>query len=143
MARFISMMDNEEIDGKYAEYPLGILFARKIITVQQHDAGIALDKYRRFSGIALKPIKATGLQDYIDRGIAADYTYDEDSAIRATARYRDGCNVMTPAARREVIDVACHYQIPVWIDSKQKNPGLWHLRDGLDALIRCFVRGEK
>ncbi len=142
--RFISYIDEKEIAVKYAEYPLGVLFARQIITIRQHDVGIALDKFRNFSGMRSIGMCGSGQQEFVDRtNMEVFHLNDEDAAIRATARYREGCKAMTAAARLEVLNVACYGELPHWINSKQKNPGLWHLLHGLDTLVECYVKGGK
>jgi len=135
--------DNTEIAAHYAEYPLGVLYARQLITIRQHDVGIAIDKFRNFSGMRAPGFSLTGTREFVDRTmVELLHLYDEDAAAKATARYREGCGVMTPAQRREVLNVCCYGEMPVWLNNPHNTKELTHLQEGLDALYQCYVKGQ-
>jgi len=140
--RYISHYDEKEIAVKYAEYPLGILFARKIITIRQHDVGILFDKFRRFSGMKAPGMCAGRGGEFIDNSFAADSHFDdEESTIRAKGQYRDGLSVLTPRQLNAVQEVACYGDLPRWITLNDRETASWFLRSGLNALISCYVSG--
>ena len=133
-----------EIAGLYAEYPLGVLYARGMITVRQHDVGIALDKFRNFSGMKAPGFSGSGQCEFVDRNFGELlHLNDDDAQARATARYREGLKAMTRAQQHEVLKACCYGEVPVWIDQKDNQRALNHLRGGLDALIVCYVTGGK
>jgi hypothetical protein len=115
-------------DPKYAEYPLGVLLARRIITQQQHDAGC---RYAFLAGRVLGRVGATS--STMEHWYSPDL---DDAMLIVEPLWREACDVLAARGRRvkEAVDNATYHRI--WPIALIVRPGLaeWDLIDGLEVL---------
>jgi hypothetical protein len=120
-----------------SSYPLGTLMARKVITLDMHNAGEAYARgYARYSG------------RYKDCGLEPDGTGGEPDPETVEAereKHLKACAALSSISRRAkscVDDIAVFRKLPRWFYSSMRRRAEHHdyhaLRDGLIALCKVF-----
>lgn len=120
-----------------AEYPLGILLARRLISQDQHNAGL------RYAALYAKAIGRSADLG-IDHGLGA--ALDDTASARIEAQYR-ACKNRLLAAGRRVADAAdnctVYRRLPRWATMARRRRSDWPERaaliDGLDILVACLI----
>ena len=125
-----------------AEYPLGILLARKLITEEEHEAGCRYARLFRLAvgGESLRAVNLVGrvFDGPEERGEAWLAARAAEHAAARTLLARRGRRV-----RELVENVTVYQRLPAWCWSGQAPSagdlrGLRRLRDGLADLYRYF-----
>lgn len=124
-------------DVTLASYPLGVYLSRRIVTQDEHDAGVyyAYLAGRVLGKIHPGPATEGAYNPHVDS--AADEIIED--------RWRKACEILQGVSRqtKDAVDnAAVHMRFPrdVWDDSRQPNP---KLLNGLKALSKWWLQNGR